>query len=83
MQAGFSLQSQLGSALVGLAPARALAAHCTDQGLFTTNNVLPECHGERWCQMLYWLVVTKLCNTRSLVECSHVKTMLGQREALE
>ena len=46
-------------------------------------NVLPECHGERWCQMLYWLVVTRLCNTYSLVECSHVKAMLGQREALE
>ena len=29
-----------------------------------------------------WLVVTRLCNTRSLVECSHVKTMLGQQEAL-
>ena len=55
----------------------------TDKGLFTKNNVLPECHGDRWCQMLYWLVVTRLCNTCSLVECSHVKTMLGQREALE
>ena len=46
-------------------------------------NVLPEYHGERWFQMLCWLVVTRLCNTHSLVECSHVKTMLGQREALE
>ena len=45
--------------------------------------VLPECFREHWCQMLYWLVVTRLCNTHSLVECSHVKTMLGQREALE
>ena len=54
-----------------------------DKGLFTKNNVLLECRGERWCQMLYWLVVTRQCNTRSLVECSHVKTMLGQQEALE
>ena len=45
----------------------------TDKGLFTKNNVLLECHGESWCQMLYWLVVTRLCNTRSVVECSHVK----------
>ena len=37
------------------------------------------------CQMLYRLVVTitRLCNTHSLVECSHVKTMLRQSEALE
>ena len=34
----------------------------TDKGLFTKNNVLPECHRERWCQMLYWLVVTRLWN---------------------
>ena len=27
------------------------------KGLFTENNVLPECRGERWCQMLCWLVV--------------------------
>ena len=53
--------------------------------LFTKHNVLPECHGECWCQLLYWLMVTRLCKffTRSLVECSHVKTMLGQQEALE
>ena len=28
------------------------------KGPFTENDVLPECHGERLCQMLYWLVVT-------------------------
>ena len=55
----------------------------TDKGLFTKNNVLLECCGEHWCQMLYWLVVTRQCNTLSLVECSHLKTMLGQQEALE
>ena len=59
------------------------STNSTDKGLPTKNNVLPECHGERWCQMLYWLVVTRLCNTHSLVERSHVKTMLGQQEALE
>ena len=43
----------------------------TDKGFFTKNNVLPEYHGECWCQMLYWLVVTRLCNTHSLVECKN------------
>ena len=34
----------------------------TDKGLFTTKtNVLMECHGVRWCQMLYWLVVLDYC----------------------
>ena len=32
----------------------------TDKGLF---NVLPECHVERWCQMLYWLVVAYVIPT--------------------
>ena len=35
----------------------------TDKGLFAKNNALPECDREHWCQMLYWLVVTRLCNT--------------------
>ena len=29
------------------------------------------------------ILVNGYGNTHSLVECSHVKTMLGQREALE
>ena len=41
------------------------------------------CHGECMCRMPYWLVVTRLCYTHSLVECSHVKAMLGQQEALD
>ena len=32
---------------------------------------MPECHGERWCQILYWLVVTRLCYTYSLVMCKN------------
>ena len=70
------------SELKALSDYREYAKSLTKASLLKTY-VLLECHGERWCQMLYWLVVTRLCNTRSLVECSHVRTMLGQREALE
>ena len=38
---------------------------------FPINNVLPERDGKRWCQLLYWLVVTRLCNAHNLVECKY------------
>ena len=39
------------------------ASKVQTKGSLLKTNVLPECHGERWCQMLYWLAVTRLCNT--------------------
>ena len=33
--------------------------------------LLLECDGKCWCQMLYWLVVTRPCITHSIVECKN------------
>ena len=63
---------------INFLPNKSESIKSTDKGLFTKNNVLWSVMENAGCQMLYWLVVTRLCNTRSLVECSHVKTMLGQ-----